>query len=394
VSAPTTPRATASRYRWAVLAAGTFAQTGYASLLFGVAVLAPELRVRFDLGLTGVGLMLAATSLGSIGTLYPWGRAADRFGERAVLASGLAAASLCVAVSAFVSSFAVFVTLLFLAGGFGASVNSASGRAVMHWFDARDRGFALGLRQTAVPIAGAWVALVLPAISSGEDTRPALLTLAAVNLAGAVTGLVVLRERPASRAQEAPTADTEPLRDRRIWLISAGSALLLEPQICLVGFLVVFLHAERAMSTAAAGAVLAVLNIFGIGTRIGAGRWSDLMQSRLRPLRRIAVASALLVLCCTVLLSAPLELLIPALVLMGCVTISWNGLSFAAVAETAGYGRSGTALGMQQTALAIAGSLFPIAFGAFVGGTSWRAGFAVSALFPLAGWRLLRSLPG
>jgi hypothetical protein len=148
------------------------------------------------------------------------------------------------------------------------------------------------------------------------------------------------------------------------------------------------------MSTAAAAAVLALLNIFGIATRIGAGRWSDLMQSRIRPLRRIAVGSAVLVVCCTALLTAPLGLLVPALVLMGCVTISWNGLSFAAVAETAGHARSGTALGMQQTALAVAGSIFPVAFGAFVGGTSWRAGFAVSALFPLAGWRLLRSVPG
>jgi sugar phosphate permease len=363
-------------------------------LVFGIAVLAPELRARFDLGLTEVGLMLAATSLGSVGTLYPWGRAADRFGERAVLAAGLGAASVCVAASAFVSSFAAFVALLFLAGGLGASVNSASGRAVMHWFDARDRGLALGLRQSAVPIAGAWVAIVLPAISPGGDTRPALLTLAAVVLAGAITGLVFLREGPGASAREAAPGGPEPLHDRRIWLLSAGSTLLLEPQVCLVGFLVVFLHAERSMSTAEAAAVLAVLNILGIGTRIGAGRWSDLMQSRIRPLRRIAVGSAVLVLCCTALLGAPLPLLVPALVLMGCVTISWNGLSFAAVAETAGHARSGTALGMQQTALAIAGAVFPIAFGAFVGGTSWRLGFAVSAVFPLAGWRLLRGVPG
>ncbi len=356
-------------------------------------MLAPELRVRFGLGLTEVGLMLAAPSLGSIGTLYPWGRATDRFGERAVLATGLGAASLCVAASAFVASFAAFVSLLFLAGGLGASVNSASGRAVMHWFDARDRGFALGLRQSAVPIAGAWVAIALPAISSGDDTRPALLTLAAVILAGAVTGLLVLREPPGSHLFTSQPTSPEPLRDRRLWLLSGGSALLLEPQVCLVGFLVLFLHAERHLSTAGAAAVLAVLNIFGIATRIGAGRWSDIVSNRIGPLRWIALASAALVLCCTVLLTAPLVLLVPALVLMGCVTISWNGLSFAAVAETAGHARSGTALGMQQTALAVSGSLLPVLFGAFVGATSWRAGFALSALFPLAGWRLLRPAP-
>ena len=41
---------------------------------------------------------------------------------------------------------------------------------------------------------------------------------------------------------------------------------------------------------------------------------------------------------------------------MGCVTISWNGLSFAAAAEAAGHARSGTSIGLQQTALAISGA--------------------------------------
>ncbi len=380
------------RFRWAVLAAGTFAQTAYASLVFGLAVLAPAFRSHYGLSLTQVGVLLSAPVLGSIGTLYLWGRATDRFGERAVLSTGLGAASVCVAASARTSSFPSLVALLFLAGGLGASVNSASGRAVMQWFDAAGRGLALGVRQTAVPIAGAWAALVLPAITPGDDPGPALLTLAAVCLAGALIGLAVLRERPRQHDEVGPAF--EPLRDRRLWLLSGGSALIVEPQVCLVGFLVLFLHEERGLSTAAAAAVLAALNVLGIGTRIGAGRWSDLAGSRVGPLRRIALVSAVLVAACTVLLSGSLVLLLPLLVLMGCVTLSWNGLAFAAVAELAGFARAGSALGVQQTALALSGSILPIAFGALVAVSTWRVGFAVSVLFPLAGWRLLRVLPG
>ena len=89
--------------------------------------------------------------------------------------------------------------LLLLAGAFGATVNSSSGRAVMHWFDASERGLALG----DPPDGGAdrrasGSALVLPALVSGDDPRAALLALAAVCLAGALAGLVVLRERPAA----------------------------------------------------------------------------------------------------------------------------------------------------------------------------------------------------
>jgi MFS family permease len=72
--------------------------------------------------------------------------------------------------------------------------------------------------------------------------------------------------------------------------------------------------------------------------------------------------------------------------------MSWNGLSFTAAAELAGRGRSGAAIGMQQTALSAAGALVPPAFAALVAATSWRVGFALAAVFPLVGVQLLRPL--
>jgi sugar phosphate permease len=330
--------------------------------------------------------------MGAIPSLYPWGLAADRYGERIVVALGLGAAAACVAAAAYAASFAGLVVLLFLAGALGASVASSTGRAVMHWFGARERGLALGVRQTSVPIGGFWVALTLPALVVGDDTRVALLTLAAVCLAGAIAGLVVLRGGDGVASPEARRP--APLRDRSVWVLSGASALILAPQVCLVGFLVVFLHGERGLSTAEAGAVLAAVNALGIAARIGAGHWSDVVGSRLVPLRLIALALTALAFATAMVLGAPGWLLLPLLVVTGCVAMSWNGLAFAAVAEVAGRARSGTALGMQQTALAVSAGILPVAFGAVVAGTSWRLGFALTALLPLGGWATLRGLPG
>ena len=205
----------------------------------------------------------------------------------------------------------------------------------MHWFGASERGLALGVRQTSVPIAGFWVALTLPALVSGNDPRDALLAVAAVCLAGALGGLLVLRG--GDHVHDA-VARPAPMRDRGIWVLSGGSALILAPQVCLVGFLVVFLHGERGLSTAEAGAVLAAVNALGIATRIGAGHWSDVVGSRLAPLRLIALALTVLVAATAAVLGAPLWLLLPLLVVTGCVAISWNGLAFTAVAEAAGPG--------------------------------------------------------
>jgi len=355
-----------------------------------VAVLAPALRDRYDLTLSQVGIALAAPFLGSTLALLAWGLLTDRIGERPVLAVGLLGAAAATGGAAVFDGFVLLVALLVVAGASGASVNSASGRAVMHWFEASERGLALGLRQTAIPIGGAVAALVLPQLS---------LTAAFLALAGALalTGLVAAALIKDRAADPAPAA-TEPagavLRDARIWRLSSGSAFLLAPQICLVGFIVLLLHDRRGFSAGAAAAVLAVVQVLGIGARIGAGRWSDVAGSRLLPLRRIALAMAVAVALVAVLVPAPRALLLPPLVVAGVLAMSWNGLSFTAAAELAGPARSGAALGLQQTVLALAAAALPAPFAALVDATSWSLAIAVVALFPLVGWRLLEPLSG
>jgi uncharacterized protein YaaW (UPF0174 family) len=106
------------------------------------------------------------------------------------------------------------------------------------------------------------------------------------------------------------------------------------------------------------------------------------------------VAAALLVGLTGALLTAPLPVLLPVLVAGGVVAMSWNSLSFAAAVEIAGHGRSGAAIGLQQTLLNLPGSVYPALFGALVAATSWRFGFFAVALFPLAGRQVLRELDG
>ena len=169
---------------------------------------------------------------------------------------------------------------------------------------------------------------------------------------------------------------------------------MIAPQLCVVGFTVVFLHDRRGLSTSTAAAVLAVMQLLAIGGRLAAGRWSDVVRSRLRPLRLIALGVTGLVALTGVLVDAPLAVLVPVLVAAGVLAMSWNSLSFAAAVELAGHERSGIAIGLQQTLLNLPGAAYPALFGLLVATTSWEVAFVGVALFPLAGWRVLRPLPG
>jgi sugar phosphate permease len=376
-----------------VLAAGTAAQASFSAVLVGLPVLAPALRERYDLSLSEVGIALSSVWIAGIFTLLPFGLLADRIGERIVLASGLMLCGALVVAAGWASSFVAFCVLLALAGGLGASVNAASGRAVMNWFSSEQRGLALGVRQTAIPIGGAIAALALPAVNGAGGLEASFAFLGGLCLASAAVAAGFLREA-ARPAAELEAEDVEwTLRDSRIWILSTGSGLYLFAQISLTSFLVLFLHDEHGLSEGAAAGALAALLVGAVVTRIGAGRISDVMRARIRPLRWIGLASVAGVLLTALLADAPVAVIVPLMVVAGAISMAWNGLSVTAAAELAGLSRSGAAIGFQQTTLAVIGVLVPACFAYVVDVASWEAGFALASLGPFVGWYLLGRLP-
>jgi len=371
--------------RWSVLLAGTFVLAAQAGALSGLAVLAPEFRDQYHLSLTQIGLLLGLSSVGALLTLLAWGLAADRIGERTTAAIGMLGAAGALAAAAYAPGFSSLVSLLFLMAAFGASANTATGRAVTSWFARSERGFALGVRQSAVPIGGFAAALVLPPVVDAWGLRVSLLVMAGAMLAAALVAALLMVEGPIQAVEDESDLLRHPLRDRRIWRIASGSSLLIVAQIAITGFVVLFLESQRGFTHGEAGAVLAGINVFGAAGRLGGGRLSDRLGSRIGLIVRIAVCTTVAVASTAVLVGGPNWLLCVALVVGGGLSMSWNGLAVAATVETVGPARAGAALGVQQTALQAAVVLAPLAFAPFVSATSWGAGFAVAAVFPLAG---------
>src|SRR5438876_5997774 len=166
------------RYRWAILAAGVVGQASFSAILLGLPSIAPQIRHGDGVTLTQVGVGLAALNFRLMLTLLPWGIVADRIGERAVLGTGLAGCAAALVVAGFTSSFGGLVAALAVAGALGGGTQSASGRAVMSWFGPDERGLALGIRQTAVPLGGAIASGALPALPTHVSLRAAFFGLA------------------------------------------------------------------------------------------------------------------------------------------------------------------------------------------------------------------------
>src|SRR5580700_2759331 len=221
-----TPPDGASR-RWLVLFTGLFALTAGCTFQYGIAYLIPSLRASgFSLELAG--LIVACPTAGLLLTLIAWGAAADRFGERLVLAAGLALAGLVLLTARQATGPAALGALLALAGAAGGSVFAASGRLILGWFARRERGLAMGIRQSAQPLGVAIAAVTLPSLGLHGRGTP-LLFLAGFCLVAAIAVVALVRDPARPEAGQAGHGTTKadpaasPYRQHALWRIHGAS---------------------------------------------------------------------------------------------------------------------------------------------------------------------------
>jgi sugar phosphate permease len=375
---------TESKRRWGILALGLAAQTASCSFLYGIPFLVPQMRAADGLSLAQAGTVVAAPSIGLLFTLIAWGAAADRYGERLVMAIGLGGSGLLLlAVGLGGPSIGLMFALFLLAGASTASVNAASGRAVMGWFAPSERGVAMGIRQTAQPLGVGVAALALPPLAQHWGFHAALLFPACFALVAAalVAWLVIDPPRPEKKTG-APKA-LSPYREPTLWRLHGASALLVVPQFAVSAFAPVYLVTTHHWSPLAAGWFLGAVQVLGAAGRLASGYWSDRVGSRLRPMRQLAVASAAAMLLVALGDVGRLWLVLLALVLAAVITVADNGLGFTASAELAGIDWAGRAMGAQNTAQNVAASLTPPLLGLVIGDSRYALAFCVAAIFPL-----------
>jgi sugar phosphate permease len=374
------PGAGAGR-RWVVLIAGMIAMTAGCTFQYGLAYLIPAFRHE-GLSLEQAGILVACPTAGLLLTLVAWGAAADKWGERLVLCAGLAGAGLVLLAGTAADGVVALGACLALAGAAGASVYAASGRLILGWFGAHERGLAMGIRQSAQPLGVAVAALALPTI--GEHGRSAALAfLGTFCVAAAALVLVAVRDpaRPAGPPQQRAGS---PYRTPVLWRIHSASALLVVPQFAVATFALVFLVDQHGWAAPAAGRLLAIAQVCGAAGRLGAGYWSDRAGSRMRPMRILALATALVLLALAAAAATRSPLAVAVLLVAAVASVSTNGLAFTAVAEHAGSSWAGRALGIQNTGQNAFAAATPPVLAALIGGAGYGVAFGAVALFPLA----------
>ncbi|MEA2650412.1 MAG: hypothetical protein QOI85_133 [Chloroflexota bacterium] len=374
-----------------MLAVGLLGLTAGSASQYGLAFLIPALRAE-GLTLEAATLLVTAPIAGILCTLIAWGAATDRWGERRILTLGLAIAGLAELGAASVDAPIQRWVLLFLVGASSASIHAASGRLILGWFGAPERGLAMGIRQMGQPLGVGLAAIVLPPLAT-SGAGIALAALGVACLASAALIWLVVRD-PVRVVDAARPALVSPYREPYLWRIHAASGLLVIPQFAITVFAFDYLVNALGWSITDAGALLAATQLAAAASRLLVGWWSDRAGSRLGPMRLVALTIGVSMATLATLAFIGASVAVAALGVAAIVTVTPNGLAFTAVAERAGPRWAGRALGVQNTFQNVVAAVVatPLAFliGAAGGGASGYAlAFGAVVGFPFVAATLI-----
>jgi len=365
-------RQRSARYKWVILGVGFAAQAGFAIAFQGIPVTGAVMQDDYRLTTGQLGLILSVMSFGIAISDVVWGILTDRHGERRILVTGLAALTVAFALCAVFlvphaggrPSVALLGLGLLIAGILGGSVNGASGRAIMAWFKKNERGFAISVRVTAVPVGGAIGAALLPMLALHAGFGVLFAVLTGVSLLITLSTYLWLDEPPLDsglavpkgsrvekKAARAASTVRNPLKVLEVWRIAVASGLLNFPQFIVLTFGSVFLHDVKHVGLGVVALVVSLVQIGGAVGRVSGGRWTDRRGGRYR--RTLVKAQGSIVVLGFLLVGllehGPALPIVVVLTVTGMIACGWHGVAYAEIAEVAGAERSGTALGLENT---------------------------------------------
>ncbi|KUJ65804.1 MFS transporter [Streptomyces albus subsp. albus] len=358
------------RYRWVVLGIATFTQAASAFFVQGIGAMGVHLQRDLDLNTAQLGLLLSAAQLVPLAGLLVAGELLDRYDERWVVGAGASMVGVSLLLGSVAPGYGPLIIAMLAVGAGYSTVQPGGSKSVASWFDASQRGFAMGIRQAGLPLGAAVASAVLPFVAGACGWRVTLVVGGVVALLGAGVFMGFYRRPPthtAPRGGGTPAslssqlgARLRMLREPSMVKIMLSGTSLISVQ-CGIGIMtVLYLHDTASAGTGAAALVLVMAQVAGVVGRICLASWSD----RGRGGRHVSVMT-----CMVAVIAGMTVLMTPVghsptvaccvFVWLGFFGLGWYGPWVALVTESAPPDRTGFALGLAMSVNQIAIILTP-----------------------------------
>lgn len=389
------------RHRWKVLGAGVLANAVFSAAFQGLPTTAIFMRTGYEISTGEVGVIIGLMGLGIAISELPWGILTDKLGDRLVLLIGLVGILVTfLTLSIFLApnqnaipSYTLVAICMFFLGALGGSINGASGRAISFWFEDKERGFAMSVRQTAVPLGGGLGAIFLPILASKYGFTEVFGALAVSAAAALCLAWLWVYDPVATHGNDVKSLDVaqlkNPLKDWDVWKIAIAIGILCAPQFAILTFGSIFFHDVFGAGIIFIGVTLMLIQIGAITSRIWSGIWTDKKGNRKQYLRYCSFLSAgffcLTAVICVISESPShdtkdlLVYIAPCFVITGIIISAWHGVAFAELISVSGKQKSGTALGMANSCVFATYFIVPSSIPLILNISSWSIVWFISA---------------
>jgi MFS family permease len=356
-----------------VLFLATATQTTISIITQGLATLAPFFQMEYNLSRGMVGMVAVMANLGAFFIYALAGKAVDVFGERIIIGLGSISIGLISMGMIFVKSFNLLLLSTLLMGVGLATATPGGSKAIKTWFAKEQRGMAMGIRQTGVPLGGMIAALVFPFLSLKYGWRLALFVAGLATVLSAIAYSIFYKERAEDICERKPTGLGESMSEFHKLLFNTSflsasiiSVVLVASQFTIVTYMILYLVEDISLSLIWGGTILAVTQFSGAAGRIIWGIVSDRVfkGNRKKVLLIIAVMIASMITLLAFLTNGSSILWIILIVaLLGFSAIGWNGLYITMISELVPDNQGGAAVGLALTITQIGVVIGPPLFG-------------------------------
>lgn len=358
-------------------------QTTASACYYTVFAATPFLRDAFALSRFGVGLVVAALTLGQLAFLLPAGAVVDCFGERRALVAGLGGLAVATVGLGLARSL-VLVGLSAFGLGLAYSVATpGTNRAVFESIPVGRRNLGMGIKQVGVTGGSALASVGVPAIAvtrfgwrSGFVVAAGLAVVVTLGFAASYDG------SDGEGAFSLPTMDGA-FGDRSYLLLVVTGLFLGSALFVTSSYTVLFLHESVGVPVTVAGATLAGMQAAGsVGRVLFGGLVDRLPQGGGRSATLVLLGQTSVVVVCLfaiVGVTGTTPTILVSLVL-GFFMFGFTGVYFSAIAAFAPGGRVGGASAAPQMALNVGALVAPPAFGLVVDGYGYHLGWAVAGV--------------
>lgn len=344
-----------------------------------VLAMAPAVQAGVGLSRTEFGLLAGAYFAALLGCAIPFGWVVDRVGVRRALIGAHLVMAMGTALLTQARGLPAAAVCAGLSGVGYAFINPATAKGVLLRVPADQRGAAMGIKQTGVPVGGALAAAAAAgALALDLGWQVILWMVAGVTAASAgLYGLSFGDDGGEGRAGgiRGGIADlVGVLRDRNLGLFIATGALFSGVQAAFLTYLTLFVEHATQAGLPFASLCLGVAHVGGAIGRIGWGVASDRLFRGGRKTSLVIMGA-----CGTALLVLMLAVgpgwggAVAALLafLLGLAITSHAGLYQAGAAEAVDARVAGAAIGYSMTAVPLGSMLGPPVFGRVVDRTGW-----------------------